>query len=147
MSNEELASWEPTPESQPGSNPFVNDLVALVSRVALAAIFWQSGRTKVKGYLSVTDGAVELFASEYKLPFIDPSWAAHMAAYAEHVFPVLLVMGLFTKVTAVGMLVMTAVIQVFVYPNAWPTHLSWAALMLYLVFYGPGRVSVDRFVR
>ena len=147
MSNEELASWEPTPEFQPGSNPYVNDLVALVSRVALAAIFWQSGRTKVKGYLSVTDGAVELFASEYKLPFIDPSWAAHMAAYAEHVFPVLLVMGLFTKVTAVGMLVMTAVIQVFVYPNAWPTHLSWAALMLYLVFYGPGRVSVDRFVR
>ncbi len=147
MSNEELASWEPTPENQPGSNPFVNDLVALVSRVALAAIFWQSGRTKVKGYLSVTDGAVELFASEYKLPFIDPGWAAHMAAYAEHVFPVLLVMGLFTKVTAVGMLVMTAVIQVFVYPNAWPTHLSWAALMLYLVFYGPGRVSVDRFVR
>ena len=147
MSNEELASWEPTPESQPGSNPFVNDLVALVSRVALAAIFWQSGRTKVKGYLSVTDGAVELFASEYRLPFIDPSWAAHMAAYAEHVFPVLLVMGLFTKVTAVGMLVMTAVIQVFVYPHAWPTHLSWAALMLYLVFYGPGRVSVDRFVR
>ena len=147
MSKEELASWEPTPENQPGSNPFVNDLVALVSRVALAAIFWQSGRTKVKGYLSVTDGAVELFASEYKLPFIDPSWAAHMAAYAEHVFPVLLVMGLFTKVTAVGMLVMTAVIQVFVYPNAWPTHLSWAALMLYLVFYGPGRVSVDRFVR
>ena len=90
---------------------------------------------------------VELFASEYRLPFIDPSWAAHMAAYAEHVFPVLLVMGLFTKVTAVGMLVMTAVIQVFVYPHAWPTHLSWAALMLYLVFYGPGRVSVDRFVR
>ncbi len=147
MSNEELASWEPTPENQPGSHPYVNDLVALVSRVALAAIFWQSGRTKVKGYLSVTDGAVELFASEYKLPFIDPGWAAHMAAYAEHVFPVLLVMGLFTKVTAVGMLVMTAVIQVFVYPNAWPTHLSWAALMLYLVFYGPGRVSVDRFVR
>ena len=147
MSKEELASWEPTPENQPGSNPFVNDLVALVSRVALAAIFWQSGRTKVKGYLSVTDGAVELFASEYKLPFIDPGWAAHMAAYAEHVFPVLLVMGLFTKVTAVGMLVMTAVIQVFVYPNAWPTHLSWAALMLYLVFYGPGRVSADRFVR
>lgn len=147
MSKEELASWEPTPENQPGSNPYVNDLVALVSRVALAAIFWQSGRTKVKGYLSVTDGAVELFASEYRLPFIDPSWAAHMAAYAEHVFPVLLVMGLFTKVTAVGMLVMTAVIQVFVYPHAWPTHLSWAALMLYLVFYGPGRVSVDRFVR
>ncbi|MEY2621776.1 MAG: hypothetical protein RIT26_1596 [Pseudomonadota bacterium] len=141
------ASWVPTPEEQPGINPYALDLLALTSRAALAAIFWQSGRTKVSGYLSVTDSAVELFKTEYRLPFIDPSWAAHLAAYAEHLFPVLLVLGLFTRVTAVGMLLMTAVIQVFVYPNAWPTHLSWAGLMLFLVLYGPGRVSIDRFIR
>ena len=119
-------------------------LLALAARVAVGAIFFLSGRTKVEGLLSVTDGAYALFREEYKLPLLPPEFAAHMAAYAEHFFPVLLVLGLCTRLSALALLGMTAVIQIFVYPDAWPTHLSWAALMLYLVGRGAGPVSLDR---
>jgi len=70
--------------------------------------------------------------------------AAHLAAYAEHLLPLLLLLGLFTRVAALALLGMTLVIQIFVYPDAWPTHLSWAGLMLYLIAYGGGRLSLDR---
>jgi len=115
-----------------------DDLVALGSRVAIAAIFFLSGRTKVEGFLMLTDSAYELFRTEYKLPLLPPELAAHMAAYAEHFFPVLLVLGLFTRFSALALLGMTLVIQLFVYPSAWPTHLSWAALLLFLVGRGGG---------
>ncbi len=118
--------------------------LALCSRFALAAIFFLSGRTKVEGFLTVSDGAYALFRDEYKVPLLPPEFAAHMAAYAEHLLPVLLVLGLFTRLSALGLLGMTAVIQVFVYPDAWPTHLSWAALALYLAGRGAGPVSLDR---
>lgn len=124
-----------------------HDLLALVDRVAIGAIFWLSGRTKVDGWLHVTDGAIELFRTEYKLPLVPPEIAAHLAAYAEHAFPILLVLGLFTRFAALALLGMTAVIQVFVYPDAWPTHLSWAGLLLYLVGRGGGRLSMDRLLR
>ncbi len=75
---------------------------------------------------------------------LPPELAAQMAATAEHVFPILLVLGLFTRLSALALLGMTLVIQVFVYPDAWPTHLSWAALMLYLAGRGAGPVSLDR---
>ncbi|MCB1974937.1 MAG: DoxX family protein, partial [Burkholderiaceae bacterium] len=75
---------------------------------------------------------------------LPPELAAQMAATAEHVFPVLLVLGLFTRLSALALLGMTLVIQVFVYPDAWPTHLSWAALMLYLAGRGAGVASLDR---
>ena len=65
------------------------------------------------------------------MPLIPPELAAHLATYAEHLFPLLLVLGLFTRLSAVALLGMTAVIQIFVYPDAWPTHLSWAGLLLY----------------
>lgn len=119
-------------------------LLALVDRIAIGAIFFLSGRTKVEGILTVTEGTYVLFRDEYKVPLIPPEIAAHMAAYAEHVFPILLVLGLFTRVSALALLGMTAVIQVFVYPDAWPTHLSWAGLLLYLAGCGAGPVSVDR---
>jgi putative oxidoreductase len=119
-------------------------LLALAARVAVGAIFFLSGRTKVEGLLSVTDSAYMLFREEYKVPLLPPEFAAHMAAYAEHLFPILLVLGLFTRLSALALLGMTAVIQIFVYPDAWPTHLSWAALMLYLVGRGAGPVSLDR---
>ena len=119
-------------------------VLALVDRVAIAAIFFLSGRTKVDGFLSVTDGAYALFREEYKVPLIRPEVAAHMAAYAEHLFPVLLVLGLFTRLSALALLGMTAVIQIFVYPDAWPTHLSWAGLLLYLAGRGAGPLSLDR---
>lgn len=124
-----------------------HDLLALVSRVGIAAIFWFSGRTKVEGILTLTDSAYELFRTEYRLPLIPPELAAHLAAYAEHVFPILLVLGLFTRYAALALLGMTLVIEVFVYPQAWPTHLSWAALLLYLVGRGGGRVALDRPLR
>jgi putative oxidoreductase len=119
-------------------------LLALVDRIAVAAIFFLSGRTKVDGLLHVTDGAYALFREEYRLPLIPAELAAHLAAYAEHLFPILLVLGLFTRLSALALLGMTAVIQVFVYPDAWPTHLSWAGLLLYLAGRGGGPVSLDR---
>ena len=85
-----------------------------------------------------------LFREEYKLPLLPPEIAAHMATYAEHLLPALLVFGLLTRLSALGLLGMTAVIQFFVYPDAWPTHLSWAALALYVAGRGAGPVSVDR---
>jgi putative oxidoreductase len=124
-----------------------HDLLALVSRVGIGAIFWLSGRTKVEGLLTLTDGAYDLFRTEYKLPLIPPEIAAHLAAYAEHALPILLVLGLFTRYAALALLGMTLVIQVFVYPDAWPTHLSWAGLLLYLVGRGGGRLSLDRLLR
>lgn len=118
--------------------------IALVDRIAIAAIFFFSGRTKVEGFLTLTDGAYTLFREEYKLPLVPPEIAAHLAAYAEHLFPLLLVLGFCTRLSALALLSMTAVIQIFVYPDAWPTHLSWAGLLLYLLAHGAGPVSVDR---
>ena len=119
-------------------------LLALAARVAVGAIFFLSGRTKVDGLLTVNDNAYTLFREDYKVPLLPPEVAAHMATYAEHLFPILLVLGLFTRLSALALLGMTAVIQIFVYPSAWPTHLSWAALMLYLIGRGAGPVSLDR---
>jgi len=118
--------------------------LALVARIAISAIFLQSGRTKVDGWLSVTPSAIELFRSEYALPIVSPELAAHLAAWSEHLFPVLLIAGLFTRFAALALLGMTTVIQVFVYPDAWPTHLSWAGLLLLVAARGAGPVSLDR---
>jgi putative oxidoreductase len=120
--------------------------LALVDRIAIGAIFFLSGRTKVEGFLTLTEGAYTQFREEYKLPLIPPELAAHLAAYAEHLFPVLLLLGLFTQLSALALLAMTAVIQIFVYPDAWPTHLAWAGLLLYLIARGAGPVSLDRVI-
>jgi putative oxidoreductase len=124
-----------------------HDILALTARIAIAAIFFMSGRTKVDGLLTVNDTAYTLFREDYKVPLLPPELAAHAATYAEHLFPLLLVIGLFTRLSALALLGMTTVIQVFVYPDAWPTHLSWAALMLYLIGRGPGAFSLDRALR
>jgi len=121
-----------------------HSLLALAARIGIGAVFFMSGRTKVEGVLSVTDGAVALFRDEYKVPLLPPELAAHMAAYAEHLLPILLLLGLATRLSALGLLGMTAVIQIFVYPDAWPTHLTWAVPMLYLAGRGAGPVSLDR---
>ncbi len=120
------------------------DLVLLVSRLGIAAVFFFSGRTKVTGFLTVSDNAVALFRDEYRLPLVDPALAAHAATYAEHLFPLLLVLGLATRVSALALLAMTLVIEVLVYPDAWPTHLSWAAPLLLLAARGGGAWSLDR---
>ena len=95
------------------------------------------------GWPRLSDSAVELFRSDYRLPFIAPEPAALLAATAEHVLPVLLLLGLGTRLAALGLLAMTAVIQFFVYPGAYPTHGTWAAALLWLVARGPGVVSID----
>lgn len=119
------------------------DALLPVDRLAIASVFFLSGRSKVEGLLTITDSTYELFRTEYALPFIDPVIAAHAATYAEHLFPLLLVLGLCTRPAALALLLMTAVIEVFVYPDAWPTHLSWAGLLLPLVAFGGGRLSLD----
>ena len=121
-------------------------LIALAGRLGMAAVFWQSGRTKVDGWLTVNDSAIELFRTEYQLPLLPPELAAHLAAYAEHLFPLLLVLGLLTRPAAAALLGMTLVIEVFVYPDAWPVHLTWAGLLLPLLVYGGGAWSLDRLI-
>jgi putative oxidoreductase len=121
-----------------------DDLLALAARIAIAAIFFLSGRTKVDGLLTLKDSTFLLFAEEYRVPLLPSDLAAYLATYAEHLFPLLLVLGLATRGAALGLLGMTAVIQIFVYPDAWPTHLSWATLLVYLVARGGGAWSVDR---
>ena len=122
-------------------------LLLLVQRLGIAAVFFQSGRTKVEGWFTVPDTTVELFRSEYALPLLPPDVAAYAAAGAEHLFPILLVLGLMTRLSAAALLGMTLVIQLFVYPDAWPTHLSWAGLMLPLIALGGGRIALDRLFR
>lgn len=119
-------------------------LLYLLVRVGIASVFFLSGRTKVDGLLTITPGTYELFRSEYALPLLPPELAAHLATYAEHLFPLLLVLGLATRLSALALLGMTVVIQVFVYPDAWSTHLLWAALLLVLVGRGAGAWSLDR---
>lgn len=117
-------------------------LVALMLRVFPALVFWQSGQTKVEGF-SIKDSTWFLFEHEYALPVIPHEVAAVLATVAEHLLPVLLILGLFTRLSALGLLGMTAVIQIFVYPDAWMTHGLWAAPLLAVVARGPGRWSVD----
>ena len=122
-------------------------LLLLVQRLGIAAIFFMSGRTKVDGLLTVNDTAFELFRTDYALPLINPELAAYAAAYSEHLFPILLTFGLFTRLSATALLVMTMVIEIFVYPDAWPTHLGWAGLLVSLIALGGGRLSLDRFLK
>lgn len=123
------------------------DLLLPVARLGVASVFFLSGRTKVDGILHITDGTYALFESEYHVPLLPPVVAAHAATYAEHLFSILLVLGLFTRVSALAFLGMTLVIEVFVYPDAWPTHLSWAGLLLPLIARGGGRFSLDRVLK
>ncbi|MCK0209748.1 DoxX family protein [Starkeya koreensis] len=120
-------------------------VLTFCARLFPAAVFWQSGQTKVEGW-RVTDGAVALFQEEYRLPLVDPWLAAHLAAFAEHFFPVLLVLGLATRLSAAALLAMTLVIEIFVYPDAWPTHGVWATCFLLLIARGPGLLSVDALI-
>ena len=132
------------------------DAIRLLARVSLAVTFWTSGQTKIEGLVldpigwnvelgtpHVSENAIELFRSEYALPLLAPEFAARMAAVAEHVFPVLLLVGLASRLSALALLVMTLVIQVFVYPDAFPTHGLWAVALLYLMARGPGTISLD----
>ncbi|MBV8157277.1 MAG: DoxX family protein [Dyella sp.] len=118
----------------------------LVARLGIAGVFFMSGRTKVDGVIHITDSTYELFRTEYALPLVPPTIAAVAATWSEHVFSLLLVFGLATRASALALFMMTLTIEIFVYPDAWATHLSWAAILLPLVFRGGGAWSMDRVV-
>jgi putative oxidoreductase len=122
-----------------------NDAIALLARISIGAIFWRSGATKVNGF-SLSENAIELFREDYKLPLIDPVVAATLAALAEHIFPVLLIVGLASRLSATALLGMTAIIQIFVYPGAWPIHGVWATALLVIIARGPGLISLDALI-
>lgn len=134
-----------------------SEAIALLARIGLAFTFWLSGQTKIEGLVldplglqvqwgwpHISESALELFRSEYALPLVPPDWAALMAATAEHALPLMLILGLGTRVAALGVLGMTLVIQLFVYPLAFPTHALWAASALALLVHGGGRLALDR---
>jgi len=136
-----------------------NSLIAFLARFSIAAVFWNSGQTKVQGLVvnfvsgdfalgwpRLSDSVLALFQEEYKLPFVPPELAAPMAAFAEHLFPLLLLFGLATRFSALALLGMTLVIQIFVYPDAYATHGTWAAVLLYLMARGPGVFSIDHWL-
>ncbi len=117
--------------------------LAIPLRLAVATIFWNSAMTKLANWAT----AVELFREEYKVPLIPPEIAAYMAVSIELSAPVLLVLGLATRPVALVLLGMTGVIEVFVYPQAWPTHIQWAAMLLVLLCRGAGSWSLDQLLR
>ncbi len=122
-----------------------HDVIAILTRFIIGVVFWLSGRTKVDGF-EIKASTFYLFQQKYGVPLIPPDIAAYMATTAEHVFPVLLWLGLATRLSATALLFMTLVIQIFVYPNAYVTHGLWAIGLLYLMKYGPGRLSLDHLI-
>jgi putative oxidoreductase len=134
-------------------------LNALLGRFSIAAVFWKSGQTKVQGFAldilsgefqvgmpQLSDSAVYLFEEEYRLPLIAAEPAAIIAAFAEHFFPALILLGLATRFSALALLIMTLTIQLLVYPDAYPTHGVWATVLLLLLAKGPGAVALDHFI-
>lgn len=134
-----------------------SSVIALVGRFSLAAVFWKSGQTKIEnfsidlvegtfhlGWPRLADSTLYLFQEEYALPLLPTEMAAYLATYAEHLLPILLLLGLGTRFAALGLLGMTLVIQLFVYPDAYAVHGTWAAILLYLMATGGGSFSLDR---
>jgi putative oxidoreductase len=128
-------------------------LVQLVMRVALAVPFWRSGILKWNGFLKLSDTAVTLFTDEFMLhlpggPFHYPAPAvmAFLSGCGEITFPVLLVLGLATRFAGLGLLVMTLIVELTV-PDGWPVHITWAAMALGIMAWGPGRLSIDYWLR
>ena len=132
-----------------GSSPIAESIMLLFVRVSLAGIFWRSGRTKVEEgtWLTLSDNAKTLFQEEYASVPLPSELAAWLALGAEHLFPVLLVIGLLTRISALALFIMTMVIQIFVFPDAWwQVHIIWVALAMALMVRGAGRLSLDHFL-
>jgi putative oxidoreductase len=131
----------------------VPSLVQLVMRVALAVPFWKSGILKWTGFFKLSDTAVTLFTAEFilHLPggpyhYPAPTVVAFLSGCGEIMFPVLLVLGFATRFAALGLLFMTVIVELTV-PDGWPIHITWAAMALGIMAWGPGRVSIDYWMR
>ncbi len=136
-----------------------DSLIAFLGRFAIAAVFWRSGQTKVEGFAidifkgefklgwpHLPDTTVALFRDEYKVPLLPAELAAPLAAFSEHLFPLMLLFGLATRFGALGLFGMTLTIQLFVYPNSYPDHATWAAVLLFIIAKGPGKISLDHWI-
>jgi putative oxidoreductase len=127
-------------------------LPLLLCRLAIASVFWRSAQTKISGwdflgqswqFFNLSDSTFALFEYDYNLPLIPSDIAAYAGTTVEFFMPILLVLGLGTRVAALALFIMTTVIQTFVFPDAWPTHILWFALLLVLLRNGGGRLSLD----
>lgn len=136
-----------------------HSLIAFLARFSIAAVYWKSGQTKIEGvaidlidgtfelgWPRLADSTIPLFESEYHVPLLSAEIAAYLAAFAEHLFPILILIGFATRFSALALLGMTLIIQLFVYPDAYPTHGIWAAVLLYLMTTGPGKASIDHLI-
>jgi putative oxidoreductase len=119
--------------------------IALISRIAVADIFWRSGQTKVNGF-SIREETFFLFREEYKVPLLPPDVAAYLSTIGEHIFPILLFVGFASRLSALGLFGMTLVIQLFVVPGGWPEHILWFSLLTLIITRGPGVISLDHLI-
>jgi len=135
---------------------FPEDVLALVARIAIGLVFWKSAQTKIVGdsilgqkweFFNLGDTTFMLFEYDYALPIIPSDIAAYMATFGEFFLGLAIMAGLLTRLTALGLLGMTSVIQIFVYPEAWALHLTWAVPLLYLIKHGGGKLSVDSLIK
>lgn len=122
------------------------DVVAIMARFAVGLVFFKSGLTKIEGF-SIKPSTFFLFENEYSVPFMPPVLSAYVGTISELVLPILLWIGLGTRLSATFLLGMTAIIQIFNYPNAYGVHALWAVGLLYLMVKGPGVLSADHFIR
>ena len=118
-------------------------ILQLLFRISIAAVFWNSGLTKLASWQTT----IVLFRDEYKVPVLPPELAATLATSVELTCPVLLVLGLATRLATLPMLGMTFIIEAFVYPEDWIEHLTWASLLLFILTRGPGPIALDRWLR
>ena len=128
------------------------DILAVTARLAIATVFWRSVQTKISGwefldqswqFYNLNSSTLMLFQYEYNLPLIDYTIAAYLATFAEFFLSLTIAFGFMTRLSAFAFLIMTTVIQILVYPDAWPTHILWASILLYIIKHGPGRLSID----
>ena len=120
------------------------ELIVIIARISIATVFLRSGLLKIDGWSEGT--TLALFTDEYKLPLLPPLIAAYLATAMELSLSSLILIGLLTRFAALGLLLMTLVIEIFVYPNAFDTHGIWAVCLLFLMKHGAGRISLDHLV-
>jgi putative oxidoreductase len=127
-------------------------IAQLALRLALAVPFWRSGILKWDGFFRLSETAVTLFSDEFMLHlpggpyhFPAPAATAFLSGSGEILFPILLVLGLGTRFAALGLLVMTVIVQL-TEPDGWPVHITWAAMALAIMCWGPGRFAIDHVV-